>query len=346
MPVDTYSRSISISFLFPFQKSTCLPNTEPARVCGRYLSIIRNPLSRAFSSTPRVQKTEKRNRSAYQDAYAAYQSRLRREANISRQTALRQQREEARGNPVQGIPTPFVTSFDATPNVTQSDASTVTTKSDSNTLDQSILSATPVQTEERLGYFVTKSELQKSLERSKILTGPLVSSDRLTADPAQEQADAEAHKLTHESASEAVGRIISLQNVNSMQRTRVNIQRVIDVFGRHNTDQFLKPKAPSQAVANAPTPQSIATPRAGPDVGSSEVQIGILTAKIRELANWYEGDGRKDKVNKRNLRLLLHRRQKLLKYMLRKERGSARWHHMVEKLGLTEATWKGQIELR
>ena len=83
--------------------------------------------------------------------------------------------------------------------------------------------------------------------------------------------------------------------------------------------------------------------RAGPDTGSSEVQIGILTAKIRRLADQYEGVSRNDKVNKRNLRLLLHRRQKLLKYMERRERGSGRWYNMIETLGLTEATWKGQI---
>ena len=86
--------------------------------------------------------------------------------------------------------------------------------------------------------------------------------------------------------------------------------------------------------------------RGGPDTGSSEVQIGILTAKIRVLANEFEGVSRNDKVNKRNLRLLLHRRQKLLQYLKRKERGSGRWEHMVETLGLTEGTWKGQIEVR
>lgn len=85
------------------------------------------------------------------------------------------------------------------------------------------------------------------------------------------------------------------------------------------------------------------TPRAGPDTGSSEVQIGILTAKIRVLAGEWEGAGRGDKVNKRNLRLLLHRRQKLLRYMQKRERGSGRWENMLEVLGLTEATWKGQI---
>jgi len=83
----------------------------------------------------------------------------------------------------------------------------------------------------------------------------------------------------------------------------------------------------------------------GPDTGSSEVQIAILTAKIRTLADFLETRGRGDKVNKRNLRLLVHRRQKLLAYLERKERGGGRFKHVVETLGLTEGTWRGEISL-
>ena len=72
----------------------------------------------------------------------------------------------------------------------------------------------------------------------------------------------------------------------------------------------------------------------------------LPTAKIRALANQLEtGRGYKDKVGKRDLRLLVHRRQKLLQYMERKERGSERWFHLIEKLGLSDATYKGQITL-
>jgi len=87
------------------------------------------------------------------------------------------------------------------------------------------------------------------------------------------------------------------------------------------------------------------TPRVGPDTGSSEVQIAILTAKINTLADFLETRGRKDKVNARNLRLLVHRRQKLLRYLRKKERGGERWKHLIETLGLTEATWMGEISM-
>lgn len=118
------------------------------------------------------------------------------------------------------------------------------------------------------------------------------------------------------------------------------------------TDTFLKPKPLNKyQLAENPNPTDTdtptgKTPRAGADTGSSEVQIAILTAKIRVLADRYEGVNRNDKVNKRNLRLLLHRRQKLLKYMERKERGGERWQYMLGMLGLTEATWRGQLEVR
>ena len=145
-----------------------------------------------------------------------------------------------------------------------------------------------------------------------------------------------------------MSRIVSLSGVNSKERTRANVRRIIDTFGRHNTDLYLRPKAPSLAELNFPKAKGSApkrVERAGADTGSSEVQIGILTAKIRVLADQY-GANHKDKANKRNLRLLLHRRQKLLKYMDKKERGSDRWQNMIATLGLTEATWKGEIAVQ
>lgn len=75
------------------------------------------------------------------------------------------------------------------------------------------------------------------------------------------------------------------------------------------------------------------------------MQIAILTAKIRTLAEFMKTRGKGDKANKRNLRLLVHRRQKLLVYLQRKEHGGPRWRHCIETLGLTEGTWRGEISL-
>jgi ribosomal protein S15 len=171
------------------------------------------------------------------------------------------------------------------------------------------------------------------------------------------------HIATHTTVEEAMKRILNLDNSSNPARLRVNIQRCIETFGRHETDKILPPKA--KAVAIPSTKGALDTinaagvegaehadreardsvDRKGPDTGSSEVQIAILTAKIRSLANFLDTRGRKDKVGKRDLRLLVHRRQKLLKYLKKKERGGPRWQRCIETLGLTEGTWKGEISL-
>lgn len=196
-----------------------------------------------------------------------------------------------------------------------------------------------------LNYFVKQEELQNSLQHSNLLTTPTPIESEATLDPTKRENIETAHRDGHNNAREALSRITALENSSSKDRTRVNIRRCVDVFGRHNTDLTLRPKPAS----TSPRPEDAAlnekTPRAGKDTGSSEVQIAILTAKIRALANFLDLRGRKDHANKRNLTLLVHRRAKLLQYLRKKERGSERWQHLTEKLGLTEGTWKGEIVL-
>jgi len=116
------------------------------------------------------------------------------------------------------------------------------------------------------------------------------------------------------------------------------MQLCIDTFGRHNTDSIL-PKDPGAPET------SNKMPRAGPDTGSSEVQAAILTVKIRTLAKMLETTSNKDKHNKRNLRLLVHKRQKLLKYLKRKERGGVRWRNVMDALGLDDAAIQNELFL-
>lgn len=253
------------------------------------------------------------------------------------------------GDPIRGVTTPFVESFDQAVPAVSIDPSS---QSESQTPAVINPSFSPVHDSvQRLNHFISQADLEQSLEFSRHLTESLSSEqdqdqDQTTADPQKKATEINDHKEQHLNASEALRRILRVENASSKHRTRINTQRIIDTFGRHVTDQDMKPKALSSHALSAREPRPTATPRAGPDVGSSEVQIGILTAKIRVLADRYANENRKDKVNKRNLLVLLHRRQKLLRYMHKKERGSPRWHHMIELLGLTEATWRGQIELR
>lgn len=70
--------------------------------------------------------------------------------------------------------------------------------------------------------------------------------------------------------------------------------------------------------------------------------MAILTTKINVLADNLRN---KDKLNKRGLRLMVHKRQKLLAYLRRRERAGPRWSNLVEKLGIQDAMWKGEISL-
>lgn len=209
--------------------------------------------------------------------------------------------------------------------------------------------STPAE-EDRLNYGLKAEDLGQSLERSKQLAVPQVDESsfvNLGVNPEQKRDEA------HKTAATAIERITALANGSSKNKMKVNVARCVNTFGRHNTDLIFPPKAPTLAnvfdPASAPirpsTNEAAAKKRAGPDTGSSEVQIAILTAKIRTLADFLEKRGKGDKHNKRNLRLLVHRRQKLLHYLKRKERGGPRWKHCVETLGLTEGTYVGEISL-
>jgi len=270
---------------------------------------------------------------------------------MSRQEVLQKERAAAKGDPVRGITTPFVQSFDTAVPQTPSTA----TRNDTPTSKQPSPGPNAFD-EQYLNYFLRQKELQNAIERTERLVEPTepqeVDTTRLTG-AEQDQVNQERRRYTekrqafeqsHAASTEALRRIASLANGSSKDRLRVNIQRCIDTFGRHNTDNILPPKA-SGAAATLAQAQMDKIPRAGPDTGSSEVQAAVLTAKIRTLADFLETRGRNDKVNKRNLRLLVHKRQKLLNYLKRRERGGPRWQNLIETLGLTPGTYEGEISM-
>lgn len=250
---------------------------------------------------------------------------------------LEAQRDQEWGDPVHGIVTPFLESFDS---AGQSPESKVKRDDDGNALEQSHDLPT---SQHILNYQLTKQELDEAIADAYKLTAP--SQGDINSVFYSEVIEREAPKLHeehHQRAVEALKRITTLDNASSKDRRHANIRRIIETFGRHQTDDKLR-----QKPLVAGQEERFEKIRGGPDTGSSEVQIAILTAKIRVLAAMYAGKkGNKDKHNKKNLRLLLHRRQKLLKYMERRERGSGRWEHMIETLGLSPATYKKQIEVR
>ncbi|EAW09886.1 mitochondrial 37S ribosomal protein uS15m [Aspergillus clavatus NRRL 1] len=288
-------------------------------------SYAHNPLA-ALSSNPckisvRAGSAETRERRRH-DPFLMAQSRQRKAANLSRQQALAREREGSLGDPVESKPTPFIEELKGTQ---------TTSPGSSSSGDVT------------LNYFVKPEGLKEALEYSKNLTSPLENLDRETADPQLEKEATERHLQEHRNAQEAINRIISINNGNTADHTRLLIQKCIDTFGRHNTDKNLPPK-PAAVVHDSATVHPDKTPRVGPDTGSPEVQVAILTAKIINLSRHLQSTN-KDKHNKRNLRLLVHKRQKLLRYLRKKERGGPRWQHLVETLGLSDSAWKGEISM-
>ncbi|ETS79315.1 hypothetical protein PFICI_09168 [Pestalotiopsis fici W106-1] len=275
--------------------------------------------------------TKEKKRIAKQDPYRWQQMQQRKAAHDTIKQRYQQERQAALGDSVRGIETPFVESFDS---AGQSPLSVPKTDHNNNPIEE----PHPLPTSpEVLNHLVSRAELDDVLKHAYILTKP---TDAIEAfdDLALRE---EAHEKKHAVAVEAINRIMDLNNGSAFDKMHANIKRCVNTFGRHQTDLTMRPKALARGVKAEERPV-----RGGPDTGSSEVQIAILTAKIRALANQLEtGRGYKDKVGKRDLRLLTHRRQKLLQYMERKERGSDRWYHLIEKLGLSPATYKGQITL-
>lgn len=67
------------------------------------------------------------------------------------------------------------------------------------------------------------------------------------------------------------------------------------------------------------------------DTGSGEVQVAILTVRIKHLAEHMQGH-HKDKVTKRTLSILVSARNKMLKYLRRKQRD--KYNMIIEGLGI------------
>lgn len=312
---------------------------------------------RPFSSNAvlqaKISEKERARQRAKHDPYLVAQRNRKKAANLTRRSELEAARVASLGNPVRGVPTPFTESFDTGTPVTYGEGKKI--PKDKTHLNYAFR---PEQVENQLQWSKRIAIPLSEIEKQQPAVGKTYSWGSATptsrsaelkksAEEIQEQTNKE-----HARAAEAIARITALANGSSKDRMRVNINRCVQTFGRHNTDRIFPPRAPPLANLREtihpirPETNIEATKkRVGPDTGSSEVQIAILTAKIKTMADFLETRGKNDKHNKRNLRLLVHKRQKLLQYLQRKERGGPRWQHCIETLGLTEGTWKGEISL-
>ncbi|KAJ1338641.1 small subunit ribosomal protein S15 [Microdochium nivale] len=279
--------------------------------------------------------TEEKRRIRKQEPHKWALMQQRKQAHNDIKEKIAAARKATWGDPVRGVTTPFIESL---PTAGQASSSVSATDMLGNAVGEThVLPTSP----HILNNMLYKAEVETAIQNAYALSKPVASFLGASVDPAKIEQDHRKHEENHKRAAEAIRRITSLDHASAKDRQHANIRRCVETFGRHNTDTTLRPKPLSRGQPDAEKPI-----RGGIDTGSSEVQIAILTTKIQALASELEQNrGYKDKMNKRNLRLLAHRRQRLLRYMERKERGSDRWRHMLETLGLTPASWKEQITL-
>jgi small subunit ribosomal protein S15 len=67
------------------------------------------------------------------------------------------------------------------------------------------------------------------------------------------------------------------------------------------------------------------------DTGSPEVQVAILTERIRNLTEHFK-DHHKDNHSRRGLLMMVNKRRSLLAYL--KSKDVARYNSLIQKLGL------------
>ncbi|KAG0195973.1 hypothetical protein BGX28_000297 [Mortierella sp. GBA30] len=111
--------------------------------------------------------------------------------------------------------------------------------------------------------------------------------------------------------AELVRRITALENGNAKQITLENVRRAREAFQR-----------------------------AEGDTGSPEVQAAIMTVRIQNLHS-HILNNKKDKHNYRRLRMLIHQRQTVLKYL--KKTYPSRYHICLDRLGLEPRAIEDEI---
>ena len=74
--------------------------------------------------------------------------------------------------------------------------------------------------------------------------------------------------------------------------------------------------------------------RADKDTGSSEVQVSLMTGRIKYLTEHFKAH-KKDFHSRRGLQMLVNKRRKLLKYLKRSDK--TRYQTLIQSLGLRDS---------
>jgi len=76
--------------------------------------------------------------------------------------------------------------------------------------------------------------------------------------------------------------------------------------------------------------------RADRDTGSPEVQVSLITGRIKYLTEHFKSH-KKDFHSRRGLQSLVNKRRKLLKYLKRNDQ--SRYQTLIQSLGLRDSYW-------
>lgn len=147
-------------------------------------------------------------------------------------------------------------------------------------------------------------------ERQLLFEGVPHATAALSYDP-ERPASSAAAAADQEKQTEALKRILDLRNASKAGIEVVNRQRIIAEFGRHEND-----------------------------TASPEVQAALLTHKIRSLAE-HIAQNKRDIQNRRQLRMFVHQRARILKYAKRQDED--RYDELLKDLGLSPAAVEGEI---
>jgi small subunit ribosomal protein S15 len=164
---------------------------------------------------------------------------------------------------------------------------------------------------------------EAGLARATYLEGSSSTTAQDLARRAAEETPAQAQ------SSEQLMRVLDLRNADSRGIRTMNVRRIVEVFGG---------------------PVEAATEGERLDTGSSAVQAAILTHRIRLLAEHIAQNPR-DVHNRKNLRELVHRRAKVLRYMKKRVgrkggEGESVYEALLDKIGVDRRAVEGEVVVK
>ncbi|CAD6907122.1 unnamed protein product [Tilletia controversa] len=118
-------------------------------------------------------------------------------------------------------------------------------------------------------------------------------------------------------SADVLARVLDLRNASARGIRYENTKRIVQAFGRPLPDGRV-------------------------DTGNTEVQVALLTFRIRNLYS-HLATARHDNSNRRQMNMMVHKRAKLLKYLKRTE--PVRYQALLPRVGLVPRAVEGELVL-